>query len=81
MNLSTSLAYRMPPKVIADLVDAPLPPSVSIGPNQDWMLIMAHPGLPPIKELSQPELRLAGLRINPRTNGQSRSSYFNVSST
>ena len=76
MNSSTSLAYRMPPQVIADLVDAPLTPSVSIGPNQDWMLIMAHPGLPPIKELSQPELRLAGLRINPRTNGQSRSSYF-----
>jgi len=74
--MSSNTKYRMPPKAIADLVDAPLPPSVSISPNRDWMLLMEMPNLPPISELAQPELRLAGLRINPRTNGPSRSSYF-----
>jgi len=69
-------SYRMPPTAIADGVDAPLTPSVSVGPNQNWMLLMAPSSLPPIKELAQPELRLAGRRINPRTNGPSRSSYF-----
>ena len=73
---TTQLRYHMPPRSIVDLADAPLTPSVSVGPKQDWMLILEHPGLPPISELAQPELGLAGMRINPRTNGQSRSSYF-----
>ena len=68
--------YRMPPKAIADLVDAPITPSLSLGPDRKLMLLMEHPGLPPISEIAQPELRLAGLRINPRTNGQSRRSYY-----
>ena len=29
-----------------------------------------------IEELAQPELRLAGIRINPRTHSPSRSSYY-----
>jgi len=33
---------------------------------------MQQPGLPPIEEVAAPELRLAGLRINPRTNAQPR---------
>ena len=40
------------------------------------MLLMGRPSLPPISELAQPELRIAGLRINPRTNGQSRAAYY-----
>ena len=75
-NLTTRTKYRMPPKAIADLVDAPLTPDVSVSPNQDWILLMEQPPLPPISELAQPELKLAGLRINPRNNGSSRSSYF-----
>jgi len=73
---ANQLGYQMPPKAIADLAEAPLTPAVSIGPDRDWMLIMEHPKLPPVSELAQPELGLAGLRINPRTNGPSRSSYF-----
>ncbi len=66
------LAYQMPPKVIADIIDAPPTPAVSIGPRGEWMLLIERPGLPSIEEVAQPELRLAGLRINPRTNGPSR---------
>ena len=68
--------YRLPPGAIADLVDAPPTPSVSISPDRRWMLIMPRTSLPMIEELSQPELRLAGLRINPTTNGTSRGSHF-----
>jgi hypothetical protein len=69
--------YMMPPKVIADLIDAPPTPRVSISPDNEWILIQNWPGLPSIEEVSQPELRLAGLRINPRTNGPSRGWYLN----
>lgn len=64
--------YKMPPKAIADLVDAKPTPSVSVGPNGKWMLLMERHNLPSIAELAQPELRIAGLRINPRNNGSSR---------
>jgi len=66
----------MPPKTMADLVDARVMPAASVGPDRQWMLLMEQPSLPPISELAEPELRLAGLRINPRTNGPSRASYF-----
>lgn len=72
----TPLTYMMPPKAIADLVDAPPTPAVSISPDEQWMLLMQQPGLPPIDEVAAPELRLAGLRINPRTNGPSRAGYY-----
>lgn len=68
--------YRMPPKAIADLVDAPPTPAVSISPNRELLLLMNRPNLPPITELAQPELRLAGLRINPRTNGKSQVFFY-----
>ncbi len=68
--------YMMPPKVIADLIDAPPTPRVSISPDNEYMMIQQWPGLPSIEEVSQPELRLAGLRINPRTNGPSRGRYL-----
>lgn len=75
MTAQENTGYQMPPQAIADLIDAPPTPGVSISPDQQWMLLRDRPSLPSIEEVSQPELRLAGLRLNPRTNGQSRASY------
>jgi dipeptidyl aminopeptidase/acylaminoacyl peptidase len=71
------IAYQKPPEPIASLVEAPLPPAAQINPTRDWMLLLEQPGYPSIEELAQPELRLAGLRINPQTNGPSRSGSYN----
>ena len=68
--------YQVPPREIADLVNAPQTPAVTVNARGDWMLLMERPGYISIEELAQPELRLAGLRINPRTNGPSRGSNF-----
>ena len=68
--------YKMPPKAIADLVDAPVTPNVSISPDKKNILILERASLPSIEELSQPELRLAGIRINPATNGRSRTNNY-----
>ncbi|HFA50523.1 MAG TPA: S9 family peptidase [Bacteroidetes bacterium] len=68
--------YQMPPKAIADLIDAAPTPGLSISPDDHWLLLMERASLPSIGEVSQEELRLAGLRINPETNGQSRTSHF-----
>jgi len=40
-------------------------------------MILEYPNLPSIEELAQPELRLAGARINPRTNGPGSDRYYN----
>ena len=75
-QISTALNYQMPPKAIADLIDAPPTPGVLVDPGQQWLLILKWPNLVSIEELAQPELCLAGIRINPRTHGPSRSSYY-----
>ena len=49
---SNSLKYQLPPKVIADLVDAPPTPSVNIDPTRKWMLLQEYPNLISIDELA-----------------------------
>jgi len=76
----TSLNYQEPPKALVELVDTRPTPNVEVSPKdkagKQWLLIEAISGLPPISDLAQPELRLAGLRMNPRTNGPSRGRYI-----
>ena len=69
--------YKMPPKAIVDIVDAPKTPNISISPNKEYLLLLGKPSLISIEELSQSELKLAGIRINPATNGRSRASTYN----
>ncbi|HMQ48450.1 MAG TPA: prolyl oligopeptidase family serine peptidase [Saprospiraceae bacterium] len=72
-----NLNYQSPPASIQELVDAPLTPLVRMSPDQQWLLLLERPGFPDIEELAQPELRLAGLRINPNTHSNSRSGSYN----
>ncbi len=68
----TGDGYKVPPEPIADLVNAPQTPSVSVNTQGDWMVLLENPGYVSVSELAAPELRLAGLRINPANNGSSR---------
>jgi dipeptidyl aminopeptidase/acylaminoacyl peptidase len=72
LSVIAQTAYQNPPKAIADLVNAPSTPSVSFSKNGDWMMLLERADNPSIEELSKPELRIAGLRINPATSGPSR---------
>ncbi len=69
-------SYQKPPKDVIDVLDAPATPAASISPGRDYMLLAQGVRYPPITELAQPMLRLAGLRINPNTNGQHRAPYY-----
>ncbi|MGE0039976.1 MAG: prolyl oligopeptidase family serine peptidase [Vicinamibacterales bacterium] len=64
--------YLEPPKVIVDMLDAAPPPRVVVSPARDRVAILDRDSMPRIAELAQPMLRLAGVRINPRTNGPHR---------
>lgn len=64
--------YQIPGPELVALVDGARTPSVSLSPDRTTLLLMELPALPSIAELAQPELRLAGMRINPNNNGPSR---------
>lgn len=64
--------YQLPPKEVVDAFDAqPLPAALLSPTKQMFALTYRHP-YPTIAELSQPILRLAGARVNPRNNGPQR---------
>lgn len=70
--VAESVRYQTPPKAIADIADAAPTPGVVVDPARAWLLLMERPSMPLIAELSQEELRLAGIRMNPATNARSR---------
>ncbi|HEY8462300.1 MAG TPA: prolyl oligopeptidase family serine peptidase [Blastocatellia bacterium] len=61
--------YQKPPKTVLDVLNAPENALVSVSPARDKMLLATPVRYPTIAELAEPMLRLAGSRINPRTNG------------
>ena len=64
--------YRIPPPPLKEIVDAAPTPQVRLAPDRQRMLLLEVPNLVSIADLAEPEERLAGLRISPRTNGPSR---------
>lgn len=68
--------YMEPPGEIKALVDAVPTPAVSISPDGKRMLLLQSPGYPSLAEVSEPELRVAGYRVNPKTFGPSRSGSY-----
>ncbi len=67
--------YKMPPKEIAEVVDVPPPPQANLSPDGKWLLLTQAPAMLTIADLSQPELKLAGVRFNPDTHDQARATY------
>jgi dipeptidyl aminopeptidase/acylaminoacyl peptidase len=68
--------WQAPPEPIGRILDAPRSPSISISPDRQWLIETERPALPPISELAEPLLSLAGRRINPRTNGPARQAAY-----
>jgi dipeptidyl aminopeptidase/acylaminoacyl peptidase len=62
--------YQRAPQPIHDLLNAPPTPLVLVAPGSEQLLVCDRLQYPPISDLAQPMLRLAGLRINPATNGR-----------
>jgi dipeptidyl aminopeptidase/acylaminoacyl peptidase len=61
--------YQRPPKPVTDALNAPLLPEVSVSPQHDYAIFMQPVRYPPVAEVAQPMLRLAGIRIDTGTNG------------
>ena len=72
-----NINYQVPSSEILDLVEYDRPPSVTYDSDKNFMLFLYRDNYKSIEDLSQQELRLAGLRINPKTNIGSRITYYN----
>ncbi len=71
-----AITYQTPPKEIYDLVMAKPTPGVSFDSKGHYMLVLDRSSMPSVEDLAQPELRIAGLRINPNNFSPSRGAYF-----
>jgi len=76
LSLTVAAQYKKPPKEIMDVLNAPVTPSTSISPARDKVALLEPLRYPPIAELAEPMLRIAGLRINPDATSQHRQPYF-----
>ncbi|MDA1230364.1 MAG: prolyl oligopeptidase family serine peptidase [Planctomycetota bacterium] len=65
----TTSRYQRPPKEITDVLDVGPTPGIALSPARDFLLLIERSNYPPIEDLAAPMLKLAGLRINPLTNG------------
>src|SRR6201984_2159616 len=68
--------YQKPPKEVLDVLNAPLTPTISVSPHRDYAILMQPVRYPPIAEVAQPMLRLAGIRIDSNTNGMHLAPVF-----
>jgi dipeptidyl aminopeptidase/acylaminoacyl peptidase len=67
--------YKKPPKEVLDILNAPVTPTASVSPTRDNILLATGLRYPPLADLAQPMLRLAGRRINPASNSPHRLQY------
>jgi dipeptidyl aminopeptidase/acylaminoacyl peptidase len=76
VNAQLDLKYQVPDEKIMELADVDLAPSMRIDSKGEYMVLLSRNQYKSIAELSAQEMRLAGLRINPKTNIGSRTTYY-----
>jgi len=69
LAVSAAETYQKPPKEILDVLHAPATPQTSINTTKTHFLMIERNLYPTIGEVAAPMLRIAGLRLNPSTNG------------
>ncbi len=61
-------SWKSPGEDILKVLHAPKLPSTSISPDKKYMILKDPIIYPTLSELSQPMLKLAGIRVNPKNN-------------
>ena len=77
LNAQENIKYQKPSDEILNLVEFDRPPNVLYDDEKKYMVFLYRNNYKSISDLSEKELRLGGLRINPKTNIGSRVTYYN----
>jgi len=76
IDAQVDLTYQTPDEAILEWASAPMTPGIRVNSAGDYMVLLERDKYKSIVDLSDEELRLAGLRINPETNISSRVTYY-----
>ncbi len=68
--------WQNPPEPIASMLDADRLPAVSISPDNQWLVEFERRSLPPIAELAEPWVAIAGIKLNPTTWGPAQEASY-----
>lgn len=68
--------YKLPPKEVIAIVDAPPTPAAVMSPSGELMLLVDYESMPSIAYLAQPVLRIAGTRITPKYNSRQVTTFY-----
>lgn len=69
-SAAAASVYNQPPKEILDVMRASPPPSPSLSPTRDKLMLVTMQDYPSITKVATPFLRLAGVRIEPGNRSQ-----------
>lgn len=59
--------YDLPPQYVLDVLHAPAPPRPMLSPTRTTALLVSWVQYPPMTQVAEPYLKLAGVRVEPRT--------------
>jgi len=59
--------YDSPPQYVLDVLHAPTPPRPILSPTRASVLLVSWVQYPPMAQVAEPFLKLAGVRVEPRT--------------
>lgn len=76
LQAQSNQLYQLPPPEIAELVDIQPRPAARIDSRNEYMVLFERKAFKTLEELAEDEVKLAGLRINPLTNGRSRNTVY-----
>jgi dipeptidyl aminopeptidase/acylaminoacyl peptidase len=76
ITVAGDYTYQQPPKDIRDVLNAPPTPAISVSPQRDYAILMQAVRYPPIAQVAQPFLPLAGVRVDANTNGLHMAAYY-----
>lgn len=68
--------FQKPPREILELADVVQPPRMVTDRARRTMALLTRPNYKTLRELSEPELKLAGIRVNPQNHDRSRMTAY-----
>ncbi len=71
-SILAQTAYKLPPKEIAAIIDAPTLPTALLSPRSDAILFVETKPNPSLSVIAEPVLKLGGVRLNPTLNSSQR---------
>jgi dipeptidyl aminopeptidase/acylaminoacyl peptidase len=72
----TDVPFQKPPKEILELADVAQPPRMITDRHHRYMIFLTRPNYKTLQELSELELRLAGIRVNPQNHNRARTMSY-----